>query len=389
MLVGWLLFLSGMLMFMPAEGERDHRPPGAAAKHHDESRSSQPMALRALVRGVGDIGSAVAHRLFLAGYAVAVHDGEQPTTTRRRMAFADAIFDGRTTLDGVEAIRVDASDAVSGMHRMWLAVAHVYALTVCLLLVGLVMPPSCWAYRPFVSTDAAVADPQEVEIELGYFTLERDKGENSFIIPRVVLNYGLFKNWEAVGEFAVLRSPDGDVNLIDSALSVKAVVKEGVLQETKGISIAVEVGLLLPSTEQGERHFGFEGTGIASAKLGAVMLHVNGGLGVQRSNGDVIGIWGVIGELPLSSGLRLVGEVNGEKPRHEDQRDSGLLGVIWQPWPSKNVSFDAGVRRGFTSAAPDWQVTMGVTFGFSVSSLAARSASLAGLHQAWSIGSWK
>jgi len=306
--------------------------------------------------------------------------------TRKRIS---SVFDGWTTWDGVEAVRVDARDAVPGMHRMWLASARPRALTACLLLVGLLMPPSCWAYRPFVSTDAAVADPQEVEIELGYFTLERDRGENSFIIPHVVLNYGLVKNWEGVGEFAVLRSPDGDVNLIDPALSVKAVLKEGVLQDAKGISIAIEVGLLLPSTEQGERHFGFEGTGIASAKLGPVMLHVNGGLGVQRSNGDVVGIWGVIGELPLSNGLRLVGEVNGEKPRHEDQRDSGLLGVIWQPWPSKNVSFDAGVRRGFTSAAPDWQVTMGVTFGFSVSSLAARSASLAGVHQAWSTGSWK
>jgi len=305
------------------------------------------------------------------------------------MAFADAIFDGRTTLDGVEAIRVDAPDAVPEMHRMCCAAPHARALTACLLLVGLLVPPSCWAYRPFISTDAAVADPQEVEVELGYFTLERDKGENSFIIPRVVLNYGLFRNWEAVGEFAVLRSPDGEVNLIDPALSVKAVLKEGVLQEKNGISIAVEVGLLLPSTEKGERHFGFEGTGIASGKLGPFMLHVNGGLGVSRSTGDVVGIWGVIGELPLSNGLRLVGEVNGEKPRREDQRDAGLLGVIWQPWSSKNVSFDAGVRRGFTSAAPDWQFTMGVTFGFSVSPPAASSASPAGLHYARGTGPWK
>ena len=68
--------------------------------------------LRVLVRGVGDIGSAVAHRLFVAGHAVAIHDDEQPTTTRRGMAFADAIFDGRATLDGVEAIRVDEPEAV-------------------------------------------------------------------------------------------------------------------------------------------------------------------------------------------------------------------------------------------------------------------------------------
>src|SRR5262245_16970513 len=56
-----------------------------------------------LVRGVGDVGSAVAHRLFSDGYAVALHDSPRPATTRRRMAFADAVFDGAARLDGVEA----------------------------------------------------------------------------------------------------------------------------------------------------------------------------------------------------------------------------------------------------------------------------------------------
>src|SRR5262249_47442908 len=34
----------------------------------------------------------------------------------------------------------------------------------------LLAPTASWAYRPFISTDPAVADPSEVEIELGYFT---------------------------------------------------------------------------------------------------------------------------------------------------------------------------------------------------------------------------
>jgi xanthine dehydrogenase accessory factor len=71
--------------------------------------------VRALVRGVGDIGSAVAHRLFLAGHPVAVHDGEQPSTTRRGMAFADAIFDGHATLDGIAAARADHPEAVAAL----------------------------------------------------------------------------------------------------------------------------------------------------------------------------------------------------------------------------------------------------------------------------------
>ena len=65
----------------------------------------EPQGVRVLVRGVGDIGSAVAHRLFREGYAVILHDGPMPTTTRRGMAFADAVFEGHAALEGVHAVR--------------------------------------------------------------------------------------------------------------------------------------------------------------------------------------------------------------------------------------------------------------------------------------------
>ncbi len=65
-----------------------------------------------LVRGVGDIGSAVAHRLFREGYGVAIHDDPKPTMTRRGMAFADAAFDGHAVLDGVRAVRADDLERV-------------------------------------------------------------------------------------------------------------------------------------------------------------------------------------------------------------------------------------------------------------------------------------
>ena len=60
-----------------------------------------------LIRGSGDIGSAVAQRLFLAGYTIALHDSPQPSATRRKMAFTDAIFDGSAILEGIEARRID------------------------------------------------------------------------------------------------------------------------------------------------------------------------------------------------------------------------------------------------------------------------------------------
>jgi hypothetical protein len=237
---------------------------------------------------------------------------------------------------------------------------------------------SASAYRPFVSTDAAVADPQEIEIELGYFTLERTKDEHTFIIPRTVLNYGLLKNWEGVAEFAIQRAPDAKLDVVDAAISLKGVLKEGVLQDKDGFGFAVEASALLPSTEKGQGRFGFEGIGILSDKLGPFTFHLNGGLGIERSTGDLVGIWGLIAELPIVNGVRLVGEVNGDKPRREDQRDSALLGAIWQPWSEKNVWLDAGVRRSFTGT-PDWQVTLGITFGFALSSPATSAAPAANL----------
>jgi hypothetical protein len=143
---------------------------------------------------------------------------------------------------------------------------------------------------------------------------------------------------------------------------VKGVVKEGVLQDKPGLSVAVEAALLLPSTLPREHGVGFEAIGIVSGKLAPVTVHVNGGGGLDR-DGHVFGIWGVIGELPFHSKLRLVSEVNGETAQGVRPTNSALLGLIWQP-TSRNVFLDAGVRHGISHAAPDWQFTIGLTFGF-------------------------
>ena len=218
------------------------------------------------------------------------------------------------------------------------------------------------AYRPFVSTDAAVSDPREVEIELGYFTLERTGRDNTITTPAVVLNFGFVKNWEAVGEFRLQASPE--LEITDPGLSLKGVLREGVLQEKEGVSIAVEAGLQLPSTLPHEHGLGVQATGIVSGEVAPVTVHLNGGGGLDRDNRGFVS-WGVIGELPVHPMLRLVAEVNGESTLGRQPNNSGLVGVLWQP-TSKKLVLDAGVRRGFGGAAPDWQFTLGLTFGFSL-----------------------
>jgi len=73
----------------------------------------QPATTIVLVRGSGDVGSAVAHLLLRSGYGVVIHDGTLPAAPRRGMAFADAIFDGACELAGIEARRVDGVEELA------------------------------------------------------------------------------------------------------------------------------------------------------------------------------------------------------------------------------------------------------------------------------------
>jgi hypothetical protein len=57
-----------------------------------------------------------------------------------------------------------------------------------------------WAYRPFDGTDAAVAAPGELEIELQPAGRLRENGSTTLVAPATVFNYGLSEGWEAVFE---------------------------------------------------------------------------------------------------------------------------------------------------------------------------------------------
>jgi xanthine dehydrogenase accessory factor len=152
------------------------------------------VALRVLVRGVGDIGSAVAHRLFLAGHDVVIHDALQPTTTRRGMAFADAVFDGRTTLDGVEAIRVDELAAVPAVLAQKTAVAVVVGDFTALL----------WRIGPDVLIDARMRKRDCPQTQRGQAPLTIGLGPN--FVAGETTDLVVETSWEQLGR-VVRRGP--------------------------------------------------------------------------------------------------------------------------------------------------------------------------------------
>jgi xanthine dehydrogenase accessory factor len=116
-----------------------------------------------LVRGSGDVGSAVAHTLFKAGYAVLIHDSARPTATRRKMAFCDAIFDGVAMLEGVQASYVtDISELNANL-----------ALRDSIPITSLDLKILLAAIKPCALVDARMRkhDQPEIQITLAPFTV--------------------------------------------------------------------------------------------------------------------------------------------------------------------------------------------------------------------------
>jgi xanthine dehydrogenase accessory factor len=86
---------------------------------------------RVLVRGIGATGSAVAHKLFVSGYLVVIHDSPRPAHIRRGMAFVDAAFDGEAWLEGVGAQHITdpaSTEFFRSLHKAILVYTGNYQL---------------------------------------------------------------------------------------------------------------------------------------------------------------------------------------------------------------------------------------------------------------------
>ncbi len=243
------------------------------------------------------------------------------------------------------------------------------AAWVLLFVGGWAIPAS--AYRPFVSTDAAVADPGDVEVEFGAIGFRSDGGRTSLVAPTVIGNLGLVRDLELVGESKLVNdlshAEEDPTRLEDTAVSLKWIAHEGVLQEQSATpSLGVELSLLVP-TLRGQHRPGGELIGIMSGNGFGWTYHLNGGVLVEPHETSAVPVWGVIVEHALAAGVRAVAEVNGESATRTGADNSALIGAIWEvkaPAPLRELSFDIGLRHGISRTAAEWGGTAGVTVGF-------------------------
>lgn len=218
-----------------------------------------------------------------------------------------------------------------------------------------------FAYRPFDGTDAAVAAPGELEVELQPAGVRRDGATPTLVAPWTVLNFGLSEGWEAVfeGQGETPLSPSGPTNLIAAGAFLKHVVVPGSLQDKSGPSIATEFGVLLPDST-GDSGVGASWATIVSQRWDWGTIHLNAEMLLTRDHhADVF--LGTIIEGPSKWTVRPVSEFFYEKEFGQEETFSGLVGLIWQV--SDKLSFDLAYRHALTNHRPVNEVRAGLTFG--------------------------
>ena len=225
-------------------------------------------------------------------------------------------------------------------------------------------PGAALAYRPFDGTDAAVADKGELEIEFQPAGVRRDNGQKTLVAPATVLNFGFYEAWELVleGQLETPFSPSGPSVLSANGAFLKHVLREGVLQDKAGPSIATEFGFLLPDSD-GSNRLGASLAGIVSQRFDWGTVHLNGELALTRDhNADVF--LGAIIEGPITWKVRPVAEVFYEDEINAARTVSGLVGAIWQV--NDKLSFDVGFRQALTNGHPVSEIRAGFTVGFAL-----------------------
>src|SRR5258705_6705719 len=229
-----------------------------------------------------------------------------------------------------------------------------------------------WAYRPFDGTDAAIAAPGELEIELQPAGRLREGGNTTLIAPATVINYGLSEGWEAVfeGQGQTPLSPSGPTSLTSAGAFLKHILRPGSLQDKTGPSVATEFGVLLPDST-GNSGVGARLAGIVSQRWDWGTIHLNAETALTRDHHGDLFLGGIV-EGPSKWAVRPVAEFFYEKEFGKLETISGLIGLIWRV--RDNLSFDVGLRHALTNGHQVNELRAGLTFGFPLEQFGGHSA---------------
>ncbi|AKX94828.1 selenium-dependent molybdenum cofactor biosynthesis protein YqeB [Neomoorella thermoacetica] len=257
-----------------------------------------------VIKGAGDLASGVAHRLHQSGFQVIMTEIPRPTVIRRAVAFAEAVYSGEITVEGVTARLV--SDPEGALRVTWQGEVAV-----------LVDPRAevIAALKPRVVVDAILAktnlgtriDQAPIVIALGpgftagtdaHAVIETQRGHYlgrviwqgaaaaNTGIPGEVMGYreervlrapvaGIFKSCKAIGDSVKAGETVATVNDVPLRAQIGGVLR-GVLHDGLEVTAGQKAGDVDP---RGERDYCFTISDKARAIGGGVLeaiLHLKG-----------------------------------------------------------------------------------------------------------------
>lgn len=237
----------------------------------------------------------------------------------------------------------------------------IFAALPALVLLAAFATPAL-ALRPFDGTDAAVADPQSIETEFEPIGYLREADERFVVFPELGVNYGAGSGYEfSLEARRVMRmtdeAPTPSPRFDDFEVAVKRILRSGMMQDKKGPSMAGEIGLLLPTSD--EKGTGFFGALAVTDHFHLIGVHLNAE--VSRTRAHQTGRFGsVIFEFFDHHALHPVAELSLEREGEETPTKGLLIGALWEV--REHLVMDFAVRTSYADTH-DAEVRAGMTFG--------------------------
>lgn len=107
-----------MIIILPIQpASRDEKREGGEGTKGIQMKSEKRVEdLVVLIRGAGEMASAVAHRLYQSHFKICMLEVAQPLAVRRMVSFCEAVYDGEKEVEGIRAKLIQNPEQI---HAVW------------------------------------------------------------------------------------------------------------------------------------------------------------------------------------------------------------------------------------------------------------------------------
>ncbi len=229
-----------------------------------------------------------------------------------------------------------------------------------------------FAARPLTTDDAGTVEKGTFQVEGGFDFIRQDNHDKEYF-PSLTLTYGLFERMDmGIGSGYLFIHP-AEGKKVNGFSDTPLKVKYRFLDQKDWIpAFAVSGTLIIPTASKSKGL----GSGKVDFNINTIFqwnlskrwqLYTNFGytvIGEHKVNDEFN--YSIAGQFVLSDKWALVGEIFGVNNFNGHKRDDPISGLVGMQHIliSDKLVLDAGVEIGMNKAAPDFRLSVGLTFLF-------------------------